>query len=154
MASLSSPDNKCHRLKLLFLAMNHASATCSGPQGHAQWWRTKSRSKKYIIGGSYIVGNVSAVRFRNSWRKNMALGSFGILEKYCISGVFWPFLVFLGAIFTQPCCFRVFWALHMTSTHPRHLPDTLRYHPDTARHPQTPSRHPHIWPAWGHWEKE
>ena len=79
----------------------------------------------------------------------MALGSFGILEKYGIFGVFWPFLVFLGVIFTQPCCFRVFLALHMTSTHPRHLPDTLRYHPDTARHPQTPSRHPSDTPIFG-----
>ena len=43
---------------------------------------------KYIIGGSYIVGNVCAVRFRNSWRKNMALGCFGILEKYGLFGVF------------------------------------------------------------------
>ena len=62
----------------------------------------------------------------------MALGAFGILEKYGIFSVFWPFLVFLGVIFTQPRCFRVFLALHMTSTHPRHLPDTLRDHPDTA----------------------
>ena len=53
------------------------------------------------------------------------LGCFG--EKNCFC-VFWPFLVFLGVIFTQPCCFRVFLALHMTSTHPRHLPDTLRHH--------------------------
>ena len=70
------------------------------------------------------------------WRKNC----------FC---VFWPFLVFLGVIFTQPRCFRVFLALHMTSTHPRHLPDTLRYHPDTARHPQTPSRHPSDTPIFG-----
>ena len=70
------------------------------------------------------------------WRKN----------SFC---VFWPFLVFLGVIFTQPRCFRVFLALHMTSTHPRHLPDTLRHHPDTARHPQTPSRHPSDTPIFG-----
>ena len=70
------------------------------------------------------------------WRKNC----------FC---VFWPFLVFLGVIFTQPRCFRVFLALHMTSTHPRHLPDTLRHHPDTARHPQTPSRHPSDTPIFG-----
>ena len=67
------------------------------------------------------------------------LGCFG--EKNCFC-VFWPFLVFLGVIFTQPCCFRVFLALHMPSTPPSHLPDTLRHHPDTAIHPQTPSRHP------------
>ena len=63
--------------------------------------------------------------------------------------VCWPFLVFFGVIFTRPRCFRVFLALHMTSTHPRHLPDTLRHHPDTARHPQTPSRHPSDTPIFG-----
>ena len=72
-----------------------------------------------------------------SW-KNMAFLEF-----------FWPFWVFLGAIFTQPCCFRVFLALDMTSTHPRHLPDTLRHHPETARHPQSPSRHPSDTPVFG-----
>ena len=62
---------------------------------------------------------------------------------------FWPFLVFWGVIFTQPCCFCVFLALHMTSTHPRHLPDALRHHFDTARHPQTPSRHLSDTPIFG-----
>ena len=33
-------------------------------------------------------------------------------------------------------------SISKTSTHPRHLPDTLRHHPYTARHPQTPSKHP------------
>ena len=66
-----------------------------------------------------------------------------------VMNCFWSFLVFLGVIFTLPCCFRVFLALHMTSTHPRHLPDTLRHHPDTARHPQTPSRHPSDIPIFG-----
>ena len=33
-------------------------------------------------------------------------------------------------------------SIYKTSTHPRHLPDTLRHHPDTERHPQTPSN-PH-----------
>ena len=40
-------------------------------------------------------------------------------------------------------------SIHMTSIHPRHLPDTLRHHPDTARHPQTPSRHPSDTPIFG-----
>ena len=40
-------------------------------------------------------------------------------------------------------------SIYMTSTHPRHLPDTLRHHPDTARHPQTPSRHPSDTPIFG-----
>ena len=82
--------------------------------------------------------------------RNFSFGHFcwAILEKQLFC-VFWPFLVFLGVIFTQPCCFRVFLALHMTSTHPRHLPDTLRHHPDTARHPQTPSRHPSDIPIFG-----
>ena len=70
-------------------------------------------------------------------KKNLYMWQLGILvlaisvglfwRKNCFC-VFWPFLVFLGVIFTQPCCFRVFLALHMTSTHPRHLPDTLRHH--------------------------
>ena len=50
--------------------------------------------KKHIIGGSYIVWNVCAVRFGNSWRKNMALGSFGEKCKKAIFVHFWlPFLV-------------------------------------------------------------
>ena len=43
-----------------------------------------------------------------------------------------------------------------------YTPQTSEWHSQTpSRHCQTPSdtiqtplRHPHIWPAWGHWEKE
>ena len=61
--------------------------------GHSGAERSPGQ-KKHIIGGSYIVWNVCAVRFGNSWRKNMALGSFGEKCKKAIFVHFWlPFLV-------------------------------------------------------------
>ena len=97
-----------------------------------QWCRTKSRSKKtyhwrFIHRSNRLCGTI-----QKQLTKKYGTGIFWHPGKIWH---FWCFLVFLGAIFTQPCCFRVFLALHMTSTHPRHLPDTLGHHPDTARHP-------------------
>ena len=98
--------------------------------------------KKHIIGGSYIVWNVCAVRFGNSWRKNMALGSFGILEKYGIFGVFWPFLVSFSLSRAVSACFwHCIWHLPTPDICLTHsdtiltLPDTLRHHPDTHQTP-------------------
>ena len=109
--------------------------------GHSGAERSPGQ-KKHIIGGSYIVRIVCAVRFRNSWRKNMALGSFGILEKYGIFGVFWPFLVSFSLSRAVSACFwHCIWHLPTPDICLTHsdtiltLPDTLRHHPDTHQTP-------------------
>ena len=98
--------------------------------------------KKHIIGGSYIIWNVCAVRFGNSWRKNMALGSFGILEKYGIFGVFLCFWVLFSLSRAVSACFwHCIWHLptpDICLTHSdtiQTLSDTLRHHPDTPQKP-------------------
>ena len=120
---------------------NCLNDTDGGKQPHSGAERSPGQ-KKHIIDGSYIIWIVCAVRFRNSWRKNMALGSFGILEKYGIFGVFWPFLVSFSLSRAVSACFwHCIWHLPTPDICLTHsdtiltLPDTLRHHPDTHQTP-------------------